>query len=83
MMMQMLGAFAEFERQMIRERTRAGLQAAREQGRIGGRPAKLTTEQEAAALAMLDDGKRQVEVARIFQVHPSTISRLVARHRHC
>ena len=81
MMMQMLGAFAEFERQMIRERTRAGLQAARKQGRIGGRPAKLSRQQETAALEMLDDGKRQAEVARIFQVHPSTISRLVARHR--
>lgn len=81
MMMQMLGAFAEFERQMIRERTRAGLAAAREQGRIGGRPAKLSRQQETAALEMLDDGKRQAEVARIFQVHPSTISRLVARNR--
>src|ERR671912_1170430 len=37
MMMQMLGAFAEFERAMIRERTRAGLTAARERGRKGGR----------------------------------------------
>jgi DNA invertase Pin-like site-specific DNA recombinase len=37
MMMQMLGCFAEFERAMVRERTRAGLMAAREQGRKGGR----------------------------------------------
>ncbi len=37
MMTQMIGAFAEFEREMIRERTRAGLVAARERGRIGGR----------------------------------------------
>ncbi len=37
MMMQMVGAFAEFERAMIRERTRAGLDAARQKGRIGGR----------------------------------------------
>jgi DNA invertase Pin-like site-specific DNA recombinase len=37
MMMQMVGSFAEFEREMLRERTRAGLRAARQEGRIGGR----------------------------------------------
>ena len=41
MMMQMVGAFAEFERAMLRERTRAGLDAARKEGRVGGRPPKL------------------------------------------
>ena len=41
MMMQMVGAFAEFERAMIRERTSAGLAAARAEGRIGGRRKKL------------------------------------------
>jgi DNA invertase Pin-like site-specific DNA recombinase len=41
MMMQMVGAFAEFERAMIRERTTAGLAAARAEGRIGGRRKKL------------------------------------------
>jgi DNA invertase Pin-like site-specific DNA recombinase len=38
MMMQMVGAFAEFERAMLKERTKAGLDAARKEGRIGGRP---------------------------------------------
>ena len=37
MMMQMVGVFAEFERAMLKERTKAGLDAAREEGRIGGR----------------------------------------------
>ena len=41
MMMQMLGSFAEFERSMVRERTRAGLAAARDRGVKVGRPAKL------------------------------------------
>ncbi len=36
MMMQMVGAFAEFERAMLRERTRAGLETARQEGRVGG-----------------------------------------------
>jgi DNA invertase Pin-like site-specific DNA recombinase len=39
------GALAEFEREIIRERTNAGLQAARARGRNGGRPKKLTNKQ--------------------------------------
>ena len=41
MMMQMVGAFVEFERAMIQERTSSGLAAARAEGRIGGRRKKL------------------------------------------
>ena len=46
MMMQIVGTFAEFERAMLRERTRNGLDAARQQGRIGGRRPKLKTHQQ-------------------------------------
>ena len=42
MMMQIVGSFAEFERAMLRKRTRNGLLAARQEGRIGGRRPKLT-----------------------------------------
>lgn len=45
MMLQVVGAFAEFEREMICERTWAGLETARAQGRIGGRRPKLTVQQ--------------------------------------
>lgn len=45
MMMTMIGTFAEFERAMIRERTNAGLAAARAEGRIGGRRKKLSQAQ--------------------------------------
>jgi len=38
-----MGALAEFERDLIRERTNAGLAAARARGRVGGRPRKLKT----------------------------------------
>ncbi|MEI7429271.1 MAG: recombinase family protein [Betaproteobacteria bacterium] len=77
MMMQMLGSFAEFERAMMRERTRAGLDAARKRGRVGGRPTKLTDMQKTEAMRMLNDGeKNAADVARLFNVHPSTISRL-------
>jgi DNA invertase Pin-like site-specific DNA recombinase len=47
MMTQMARAFAEFERAMPRERTQAGLDSARREGRIGGRPPKLAPRQRA------------------------------------
>ena len=81
MMMQMLGSFAEFERAMVRERTRAGLKAAREQGRKGGRRPKLTAHQKTEILAMLAAGRAGAEIARIFRVHRATISRVIAEAR--
>jgi DNA invertase Pin-like site-specific DNA recombinase len=82
MMLQMLGAFAEFERSMVRERTRLGLQAARERGRVGGRQPKLTSHQRAEAVTMVTGGaKSAAEVARLFRVHRSSISRLLAQVR--
>lgn len=80
MMMQIVGAFAEFERAMLHERTSAGLAAARAVGRVGGRPPKLTTAQEKEILAMVASGsKTAAEAARLFSVHPATVSRLLAR----
>jgi DNA invertase Pin-like site-specific DNA recombinase len=81
MMVQMLGAFAEFERSMVRERTRLGLLAARERGRVGGRQPKLTVHQRAEAIRMVNSGeKTAAELARLFHVHRSSISRLIAKH---
>jgi DNA invertase Pin-like site-specific DNA recombinase len=80
MMMQMLGAFAEFERAMIRERTRSGLAAAKAKGRIGGRKPKLTADQRLEAIKMVGSGQKSAaDVARLFKVHPATVSRLIAR----
>jgi DNA invertase Pin-like site-specific DNA recombinase len=81
LMMQMLGSFAEFERQMIRERTKLGLVRARMEGRVGGNRASLTPIQQAHALQMIDDGRSQSEVAVLFKVHRSTICRLVSERR--
>src|SRR5258707_6252498 len=82
MMLQMLGAFAEFERSMVRERTRMGLQAARERGRVGGRQPKLSAHQRTEAIKMVNSGaKSAAEVARLFRVHRSNISRLMAQAR--
>src|SRR5450631_2119051 len=57
MMMQMVGAFAEFERAMLKERTHAGLEAARKEGRIGGRPPKLTAHQRLEIVKLVTQGK--------------------------
>jgi DNA invertase Pin-like site-specific DNA recombinase len=81
MMMQMLGAFAEYEREMVKERTRAGLKAARAQGRHGGRRPKFTQAQRVEILSMLAAGRSAAEVARLFQAHRATISRLNAASR--
>ncbi|HET6518208.1 MAG TPA: recombinase family protein [Geminicoccaceae bacterium] len=82
MMMQMLGAFAEFERQMIRERTRLGLAQARAEGRVGGRRPKLTPRQRAEVVDMVASGRRTAaEAARLFGVHRATVGRLLAAQR--
>jgi DNA invertase Pin-like site-specific DNA recombinase len=49
----LMGALAEFERDLIRERTNAGLAAARARGRVGGRPKKLTTNGKVAFVHQL------------------------------
>lgn len=81
MMMQMLGSVAEFEREMIRERTRAGLAHAREQGRQLGRRRALTSDQRRKALRWIQEGQSQAEIARTFGVHRSTVSRIAADMR--
>nr|WP_294548524.1 recombinase family protein [uncultured Rhodopila sp.] len=69
-------ALAEFERSVIRERTTAGLAAARARGRKGGRPRSLTEKDIAAARAMLSNPDITVdEVARRLGVGPATLYR--------
>jgi DNA invertase Pin-like site-specific DNA recombinase len=81
MMMQMLGAFAQFERSMVQERTRLGLKHAREQGRVGGRRPGLTPAQEAEVIRRVSsDEVTMAEMARLFGVHRSIITRLLQRH---
>jgi DNA invertase Pin-like site-specific DNA recombinase len=75
MMMQMVGAFAEFEREMIRERTKAGLDAARKEGRIGGRRPKLRQDQQKdVADNVLSGRKSGADMARLYIRTSSEIS---------
>jgi DNA invertase Pin-like site-specific DNA recombinase len=72
----LLAALAEMERDLIRERTQAGLSAARARGRKGGRKPKLTPQQIENARHMLEDRSITVtEVAARLKVNRSTIYR--------
>jgi DNA invertase Pin-like site-specific DNA recombinase len=80
MMMQMVGAFAEFEREILRERTKAGLDVARKRGCIGGRRPKLRPVQQDEIVSMVSNGtKTAAGAARLFNVHPATVSRILAK----
>ncbi|WON75135.1 recombinase family protein [Nitrosospira sp. Is2] len=75
-------ALAEFERGVIRERTTAGLRAARERGRVGGRPPALSAKDLQAAKAMLKDSDITVAaVARRLNVAASTLYRHIPHAR--
>lgn len=77
----MAAAFAQFERDLIRERTRAGLAAARSQGRLGGRPVLMTSERLKTARAMQENGSNNAEIARVLGVSRSTVSRALNPHK--
>ena len=67
---------AEFERDLIRERTGAGREAARKRGLRFGRPRKLSVDQEQLAQRLVLEGKSVSDIARTFNVHVATIYRL-------
>jgi len=78
----MFSALAEFERSLIRERTRAGLAAARRIGRTGGRPPKLTVDDIEAAKAMLANPDIGVtQIAHRLGVSPATLYRYIPAAR--
>lgn len=68
-----MSALAEMERELIVERTRAGLAAAREQGRIGGRRRVMTEEVVERCRRMLDAGATRQQVADVIGVGVKTI----------
>ena len=67
---------AEFERELIRERSSAGQEVAKKRGVRFGRPKKMNVEQRDLAVRLRAEGKSVREVASIFGVHVSTIYRL-------
>ena len=72
----MIASIAQFERRLISERTKAGLDAARARGRKGGRKAKLTAADIKKAKAMLSDPEMtKSEVAEHFKVSRPTLNK--------
>jgi DNA invertase Pin-like site-specific DNA recombinase len=76
LMLTVLGGLAEFERDLIRSRTGEGRERAKARGVKMGRKPKLTAHQRAEAIRRRDNGEAVREIARTFDVHHSTISRL-------
>ena len=74
------GAMAQFERDLIRERTNAGLKAARARGRKGGRPARLTAGQVKEVRRKYDGGTMTVkEIADLYGVGKTTVYRALEK----
>src|ERR687896_105299 len=72
------GALAEFERNLIRERTTAGLSAARARGRRGGRPKSLTGKQLSIAQALYNNKENSIaEICRTLKVSKATLYRYI------
>src|SRR6516164_9180258 len=79
LMLTVLGGLAEFERALIRARTGEGRERAKRRGVRFGRRPKLTPQQRSDLLRRLAEGEEtRAELARRYNVHPSTISRLTA-----
>jgi DNA invertase Pin-like site-specific DNA recombinase len=80
MFFQLIAVFAEFERELIRERTRAGLAIARAQGKLGGRPPVLNDKKVAQARALLQANPPTPfkDVCRTLNCSPRTLRRRLA-----
>ena len=77
LMLTVLGGLAEFERELIRARTSEGRERAKARGVHMGRQPKLTPHQKKEAVRRREAGETTREIARLFNVSPNTISRLV------
>jgi DNA invertase Pin-like site-specific DNA recombinase len=77
MIMTIFAGIAEFERDLIRERTGVGRADAQKRGVRFGRPKKMNADQQKLALRLLEEGKSVREVARTFSIHPATLYRIV------
>ncbi len=74
-----MGALAQFERELLRERTMAGLAAARTRGRTGGRPTVWTPAKLKTARAMRDSGEQDVAtIARVLGVSRASVYRALS-----
>ncbi len=78
LMFQMMGAFAEFERALIRERQREGIAAAKAAGKHLGRKPSLTPDQAQAVREAVAAGEEKASIARRFGISRQTLYRVLA-----
>ena len=71
------GSLAEFERGLIRERVKAGLEAAKKRGKKFGRPDALNDKAKEMALAMFNGGALKIDIAKHFNVTRQTVYSLL------
>jgi DNA invertase Pin-like site-specific DNA recombinase len=67
------GALAEFERNLIRERTHAGLTAARARGKKGGRPKAMTVQKRSIAQELYDTGHPILDICRALKISRASL----------
>jgi DNA invertase Pin-like site-specific DNA recombinase len=79
LMLNLLVAFSEFERELIVERTRAGLARARREGRVGGRPRVVVDRDR--VIALLQSGKTMRAAGDELAISAATIHRIAQGHR--
>jgi DNA invertase Pin-like site-specific DNA recombinase len=72
----MIAVFAEFEKNLIQERTRAGLEAARRKGHTGGRP-PLTQSQKSQIIKLFEAGEKATDIAKEYGIGRSTVYKVV------
>ncbi|AXL12652.1 recombinase family protein [Microbacterium foliorum] len=77
-MLTIMAAFAQLERDTIAERTRAGLEAARAKGKVGGRPSVVDPKKLATIKKLVSSGDHsRADIARMVGVSPATLYRVL------
>jgi len=80
---QVFGALSEFERNIIRERTHAGLAAARARGRTGGRPKALNTQQRKLLVKLYKSGEHSVaDICSLLNISKPTLYKYLEEARN-
>lgn len=78
--LQIMGAFAEFERTMIRARQREGIDAAKKSGKHLGRPSKLTLEMSLEAIKLKEKGTSIRQIAKKLKVARASVYKMLETH---
>ncbi|WP_426181861.1 recombinase family protein [Microbacterium sp. TWP3-1-2b2] len=78
-MMTIIAAFAQLERDTIVQRTRAGLEAAKAKGKVGGRPSVVDPKKLATIKKLINSGDHsRADIARMVEISPATLYRVIA-----